>query len=351
MATPVVVLASVGNGARRGLLIKGGLVLEQLARVDTIVMDKTGTLTVGRPRVTDVVLRNGQAEADLLRAAGAIESRSEHPLARALVQAATEQGIRLPEPKSFSTLTGRGVVGIVDDRTWAVGNRRLLVERGVAPDASHEQQAQDLEAAGKTVFFVANEEGVAGLIGVADIIRPEVRSALAELKVLGIRRFLILTGDNERVAAAIAGDLGLDYRAGLLPEDKIAAVRELQASGAVVMMVGDGVNDAPALAQADVGVAMGAAGTDVAIETADVALMRDDWSMAPEALRVGRRAARTIRQNLGFTAAYNVVGIALAFLGILPPVWAATAQSLPDVAVMLNSARLLGGNQHSGDNS
>ena len=341
LATPVVVLASVGNAARRGLLVKGGIALEQLAKVDTVVLDKTGTLTRGEPHLTDIVSLNGLSEGELLATVAAVEARSEHPLARAIVRAADERGVVRMEPEAFIPLPGRGVLGTVGQREWAIGNRGLLAERsiGVAPDP--EARAQALEREGKTVFFVADGTGVAGLVAVADTVRPEAREALAELKRLGIRRLLLLTGDNERVAAAVAGELGLEYRAELLPDDKIATVKALQGDGAVVMMVGDGVNDAPALAQADVGVAMGAAGTDVALEAADVALMRDDWAMVPEAIRLGRRSAGTIRQNLGFTALYNAVGIALAFLGLLPPVWAAAAQSLPDVAIMLNSARLL----------
>jgi len=342
LATPVVVLASVGNAARRGLLVKGGITLETLARVDTLVVDKTGTLTHGEPRVTDVIALNGMDESALLRAAAAVEWRSEHPLARAIAREAQARGLATPAAESFTSLTGRGVAGTVDGTTWAIGNRRLLAERQVAPDPEVDATVRALEHAGKTTFFVAAEDSLAGLIAVADAARMEVKPALAELRRLGVRRVVLLTGDNERVAAAIAGQLGIeDYRADLLPEEKIAAVQELQSEGAVVMMVGDGVNDGPALVQADVGVAMGAAGTDVALEAADVALMRDDWAMVPEALVLGRRAAGTIRQNLGFTAAYNVVGIALAFLGILPPVWAAAAQSLPDVAIMGNSARLL----------
>jgi Cd2+/Zn2+-exporting ATPase/Cu+-exporting ATPase len=348
LATPVVVLASVGNAARRGLLVKGGIALEQLARIDTVVMDKTGTLTHGEPRLTDVVPLNGVAEDDLLRAVAAVESRSEHPLARAIVRAAEERGARPVEPEAFAPLPGRGLVGTVGGREWSVGNRRLLEERGVALAPEHEARAQALERAGRTAFFVAAGGAVAGLVAVADTLRPEAQAALEELKLLGVRRLLLLTGDNERVAAAIAGPLGLEYRAGLLPADKIAAVQALQAEGAVVLMVGDGVNDAPALVQADVGVAMGAAGTDVALEAADVALMRDDWALVPEAIRLGRRAAGTVRQNLGFAALYNVVGITLAFLGLLPPVWAAAAQSLPDVAIMLNSARLLRTRRASG---
>ncbi|HEY0606252.1 MAG TPA: cation-translocating P-type ATPase [Herpetosiphonaceae bacterium] len=341
LATPVVVLASVGNAAQRGLLIKGGLVLEQLARVNTVVLDKTGTLTRGQPQVTDVVALNGVGERDLLQAMAAVESRSEHPLGKAIVRAAAERGVSWPDPENFSPLPGRGIVATVGGRTWAVGNRRLLTEQGIALAPADEAQVQALEASGKTAFVVARDRSIVGLVGVADVIRPEAAAALAELKRLGVRRLLLLTGDNERVAQAVAGELGLEYRASLLPEDKIAAVQALQAEGAVVMMVGDGVNDAPALVQADVGIAMGAAGTDVAIEAADVALMRDDWRMVPEALRIGRRARRTIRQNLGFTALYNIAGITLAAIGVLPPVFAAAAQSLPDVAIMLNSARLM----------
>ena len=340
IATPVVVLASVGTAARRGLLIKGGIALEQLAKVDTVVMDKTGTLTLGKPQLTDLVPLNGVASRELLGAVAALEGRSEHPLAQAMVRAATEQAIPRLEPQQFLPLPGRGLVGIVEGRHWAIGNRRLMAERGVHVDPLVDAHAQALETGGKTAFWVAHEGGVAGLVGVADTLRPEVKAALSDLKRLGIRRLLLLTGDNERVAAAIAAELGIEYRAGLLPEDKIAIVKALQAEGAVVMMVGDGVNDAPALAQADVGVAMGA-GTAVALEAADVALLRNDWSLIPEAVRIGRRGARTIRQNLGFTALYNVVGLALAAVGVLPPVWAAAAQSLPDVAIMLNSARLL----------
>lgn len=341
MATPVVVLASVGNAARRGLLVKGGIALEQLARVDTVVMDKTGTLTHGRPRLTDIVSLNGVSETDLLRSVAAVESRSEHPLARAIVRASQERGVEVVEPETFTPLPGRGLVATLEGQAWAVGNRRLLAERQVELGGAPEERARGLEANGKTVFFVAADQAVVGLVAVADSIRPEARAALDALRRLGVGRLLLLTGDAEPVAAAVAGALGLEYRAGLLPEDKIAAVRALQAEGRVVLMVGDGVNDAPALAQADVGVAMGAAGSAVALEAADVALMRDDWSMVPEAIQLGRRAAGTIRQNLGFTALYNVVGITLAILGLLPPVWAAAAQSLPDIAIMLNSARLL----------
>lgn len=340
LATPVVVLASVGTAAQRGILIKGGMALEQLARVDTLAVDKTGTLTRGEPHVTRLV-PFGVTEDILLRAVATLESRSEHPLARAMVQAADERGLARSGVEQFSALAGRGIVGVIEGTEWAVGNRRFLIERGIGLDAAQEQAAQTLETNGNTVFFVAAQQRLVGLVALADVLRSEVKAALAELAQLGIRQIVLLTGDNERVAAGIAHELGIEYRANLLPEDKIAAVKALQQAGAVVMMIGDGVNDAPALAQAEVGMAMGVAGTDVALEAADVALMRDDWRMVPEALRIGKRGRRTIRQNIGFTALYNVVGLTLAAIGILPPVWAAAAQSLPDVAIMLNSARLL----------
>ncbi|MDQ3692059.1 MAG: cation-translocating P-type ATPase [Chloroflexota bacterium] len=340
IATPVVVLASTGQAARQGLLIKGGIALEQLARVTTVVFDKTGTVTGGRPMLTEVLSLNGRSPNDVLRLAATIERRSEHPVAEAVVTAAGERGLDLAEPSDFSVLPGRGVLGTVGGENWLLGNRRLLAEREIPLGDEAAGEALRLETAGATTFFLATPHQVEGVLAVSDVLRPEVAPALAELRRLGVRRLLLLTGDSERVAVAIAGELGIEYQAGLLPEEKIAVIQRLQAAGEVVMMVGDGVNDAPALTRADVGVAMGA-GAAVSLEAAGVALMRNDWAMVPEAIRIGRRSVRTIRQNLGFTAAYNVIGVALAAVGVLPPVWAAAAQSLPDVAIMLNSSRLL----------
>lgn len=248
LATPVVVLASVGNAARRGLLVKGGLALEQLARVNVVVMDKTGTVTIGVPRVTDVVPLDGYSEDALLAQTATVEARSEHPLARAIVESASARGIAVADPESFTPIPGRGVVGRAAGREWVVGNRRLLDERGILLDERQAERAVELERSGKTVFFAACDGRPAGMIALADIARPEVLAAIAELRHLGVRRVLLLTGDNERVAAAVAGALGVEYRAGLLPEEKIAEVRALQRDGATVMMVGGGVNDAPALA-------------------------------------------------------------------------------------------------------
>ena len=348
LATPLAVVASVGGAARRGLLIKGGIYLEALAKVDTVLMDKTGTLTFGEPKLTDIALVDGAladgapvTETDLLRMAAGLERDSEHALAKAILTEAEQQEIAPPALAHFEALPGYGVTGDLDGQRLNLGNRMLMKRCGAMISASLEAQAQELECQGKTAIFLARDGDLLGMIGVADIIRDEVPDAIEALRKLGIDRLMLLTGDNQRTAAATARQLGIDYRAELLPEDKIAYVKELQAQGRRVAMIGDGINDAPALTQADVGIAMGVAGTDVALEAADVALMRDDWSEVPEALRLGRRAFRTIKQNIGFGILFNVVGISLAAVGILTPIMAAAAESLPDVAVFVNSSRLL----------
>jgi Cd2+/Zn2+-exporting ATPase/Cu+-exporting ATPase len=216
-----------------------------------------------------------------------------------------------------------------------VGSRRSVTAAGVPP------AADDLEAAGKTLLFVELDGALAGVLAAADTVRGEAPRALAAVRALGVRRIELLTGDNERAASDLAGRLGIAHRANLLPEDKIRIVREYQAQGHVVVMVGDGVNDAPALAQADIGIAMAAAGTDIAVEAAHIALLRDDWMLVPEVIRIARRTMRVVRMNLGFTTLYNVVGLTLAAFGILPPILAAAAQSLPDLGILGNSSRLL----------
>jgi Cd2+/Zn2+-exporting ATPase/Cu+-exporting ATPase len=341
LATPTAVIAAVGRAARRGILIKGGRYLELLARVDTVVMDKTGTLTFGRPTVTDVVALADQTEEDVVGLAGTAERLSEHPVAAAVRQAARERGLTPYAPDGFEPLVGLGVRADSSGMRLLVGNRQLMKAEGVPLPSGAEGQAAAWEAGGKTAFYVALDGRVAGLLAVADIPRPEVPEALAALRRLGIKRLLLLTGDNERTASALAERLGVEYRAGLLPEDKIAVVKTLQTGGHTVLMVGDGVNDAPALAQADVGVAMGVVGTDAALEAADIALMQDDWRALPEAVRLGRRAFRVIQQNLALGVLHNVVGVTLAAIGILPPVAAAAGQSIPDLLIMLSSARLL----------
>lgn len=335
LATPIAMLASIGAAAKRGLLIKGGKYLEVLAKADVLLVDKTGTLTEGRPRITDVVALNGQTEDMLLTLAASAERYSEHPLAEAVRAAAAQRGLALQPTEEFAAIPGQGVRAQVAGWHIAVGSLRMLGS-GVDLPA-----ARELESQGKTLLAVAQEGELVGLLAAADTPRAELPTALAAIRDLGIKEIVVLTGDNERTAAALAGTLGVAYRAHLLPEDKIAIVREYQARGHTVVMVGDGVNDAPALAQANVGIAMGVAGTDIAIEAAHVALMREDWRLIPEVLHIARRTMRVVKTNIGFTALYNLAGLSLAAFGVLPPILAAAAQSLPDLGILANSSRLL----------
>lgn len=335
LATPIAMLASIGAAAKRGLLVKGGRYLELLARADVLLIDKTGTLTPGRPRITDVVASDGLTEDEVLRLAASAERYSEHPLARAVLEAARDRGISPAVPADFEARPGLGVRARIDGSEILVGSPRMFATRAGLP------RAAELEAQGKSLVIVARDGQAVGLLAAADVLRPDVPAALGDLRALGIRRIELLTGDNKRAGAALADQIGIACRAGLLPEDKIRIVKEYQAQGHVVVMVGDGVNDAPALAQADIGIAMGAAGSDIAIEAAHVALMADDWGRIPELFRIARRTMGVVKGNLGFTAVYNVVGLSLAAAGILPPILAAAAQSLPDLGILGNSSRLL----------
>jgi Cd2+/Zn2+-exporting ATPase/Cu+-exporting ATPase len=328
-------LASIGGSAKHGLLIKGGRYLESLARADVLLVDKTGTLTLGQPEITDILPLDGCTEADLLGMAASVERYSEHPVAEAVREAAGKRGVQIQDIENFESLPGMGVRAKVNGLLVEVGNRRLI------PAADSLPGRQTLEDQGKTLLFVARDGRLAGILAAADTIRPEVPESMDELRKLGIRQIELLTGDNEQTASTLARSIGIKYRANLLPENKIEIVKEYQAKGHTVVMIGDGVNDAPALAQADVGIAMGAAGTDIAIEAAHIALMRDDWRLVPQIFHTAQRTMKIVRMNLGFTAVYNVVGLSLAAFGILPPVYAAAAQSIPDLGIMANSARLL----------
>ncbi|MGH2593814.1 MAG: heavy metal translocating P-type ATPase [Anaerolineae bacterium] len=358
LATPLAVTASVGAAARRGILIKGGLYLEALARADVWVMDKTGTLTIGQPRVVDVKVVNHAHTpiGKLVALAASVEKYSEHPLAEAITHEAQRLGLSVREPESFEMTVGGGVSARVEGHAILLGSRRWLSEQGVAFDVAADRVTTKLEAEGKTVVGVASASvpsaalrgssrdaphTLIGLIAAADTLRSEVPQALDQLQRLGLRRMILLSGDNHRAVEAIGNRLKIEARGAMLPEDKISFVRHLQAQGHIVAMIGDGINDAPALAQADVGIAMGAAGADLAIEAADIALMRDDWSALPLAVRIARRTFGTIRQNIGFGVLFNIAGVTLASIGILTPILAAAAQSLPDVAVFLNSGKLL----------
>jgi len=338
LATPIAMMASVGAAARQGLLIKGGKVIEALVGCDVMLVDKTGTLTTGRPRITDVVPLGERDEAALLRLAATTERHSEHPLAEAMRTLAAQRQMTAAEPARFEALPGRGVRAVIDGQTVEIGNRRLLAAGAEVGNVA--EIAERLEAEGKTMLFMAVDGELAGLFAAQDTLRSEVADALAAVRAAGIGRIELLTGDNERTAAAIAGSLGLGYRAGLLPEDKIGIVREWQQKGHRVVMVGDGVNDAPALAQADVGIAMGG-GTDVAMEAAHIVLMREDWRLVAESVHIARRTMGVVRTNIGFTALYNLVGLSLAAFGLLPPIFAAALQSIPDIGILANSSRLI----------
>jgi Cu+-exporting ATPase len=335
IATPIAMLASVGAAAKRGLLIKGGKYLESLARADVVLLDKTGTLTLGRPQITDILPLNGLSQSELLTLAASTERYSEHPLAAAVRTAATERQLSLHEPEGFEAVPGVGVRAQINGSLVAVGSHRIVSETASL------NRGKELEAEGKTLLYVTRHGEPIGILAASDILRPEVPAAISCLRALGVRRIELLTGDNERTAASLAEKLGVEYRANLLPEDKIAVVKDYQARGHVVVMVGDGVNDAPALAQADVGIAMAAAGIDVAIEAAHIALMRDDWQLVPDVFHIARRTMRVVKLNIGFTAVYNLLGLSLAASGLLPLVFAAAAQSLPDLGIQANSSRLL----------
>jgi len=335
LATPIAMLASIGMGAQRGLLIKGGKYLELLARANVLLIDKTGTVTLGRPQITDIVPLDEQTPDDLLRLTASCERYSEHPLAEAVRREAVAHGLALSEPVNFEAVPGQGVRAQIDGATIVVGNIHLI------PLANMHSSVRPLQLQGKTLLFVTKDDSLIGALAAADTIRPEVQTALSRVRALGVKRIELLTGDNELTASNLAANLGIDYRAQLLPEDKIAVVKQYQASGHTVVMVGDGVNDAPALAQADIGIAMGVAGTDVALDAAHMALMRDDWELVPDAFAIAHRTMRVVKMNIAFTVLYNLVGLSLAALGILPPIVAAAAQSLPDLGILANSAQLL----------
>jgi Cd2+/Zn2+-exporting ATPase len=341
ISTPVTIVSALAGAARQGVIIKGGAYLEGAGSLDTVVFDKTGTLTEGRPAVTDIVSLDGRDEAAILRLAAAVEQHSEHPLAQAVLAAARERDLTLPAVRDFEALAGRGARALVDGQVVALGNHRLSREMGYDTPAADAALAT-LEAHGRTAFLLMNGAGAVGIIAMADSVRPEALASIQALRHAGVRRIIMLTGDNEGTARAVAQGLGIEeYRSGLLPSEKADFVRELVSSGEYVAVVGDGVNDAPALASATVGVAMGAAGSDVALETADVALMGDDLSKLAGTIQLSRKALAIIKQNITFAIATKAVFLILAAIG-WATLWMAVAADMgASLAVVGNGLRAL----------
>ncbi|WP_328418558.1 heavy metal translocating P-type ATPase [Micromonospora sp. NBC_00389] len=338
LATPTALLVGTGRGAQLGILIKGPEVLESTRRVDTVVLDKTGTVTTGKMTLVDVAPADGQDADELLRLAGALEAASEHPIAQAVAAGAAKAGALAPVA-GFANAEGLGVSGTVDGREVLVGRLRLLRERGLDVPPEIEQAAADAQTAGHTAVLAGWGGRARGVLVVADVVRPTSRAAIGQLRALGLTPVL-LTGDNTAVARTVAVEVGIDeVIAEVMPADKVDVVKRLQADGKVVAMVGDGVNDAAALAQADLGLAMGT-GTDVAIEASDLTLVRGDLTAAVDAIRLSRRTLRIIKSNLFWAFAYNVAALPLAAAGLLNPMIAGAAMAFSSVFVVANSLRL-----------
>ena len=345
LATPMSIMVGVGRGAQSGVLIKNAEALERFEKVDTLVVDKTGTLTEGKPKVVAVRVFGGVAENELIRIAASLEHGSEHPLAAAIVEAATERKIALAPVQDFDSSSGKGVTGVIDGRRIDIGNR-LMMQAGAINVAALEKTAEDLRGEGATAIFVAIDGKPSGVLAIADPIKPTTADAIRSLRDVGVR-VVMLTGDNRTTADAVAQKLGIaDVEAEVLPEDKGKIVERLRKEGRIVAMAGDGVNDAPALAAADVGIAMGT-GTDVAIQSAGVTLLKGDLQGIVTARRLSQATMGNIRQNLFFAFIYNAAGVPIAagvlypFFGLLlSPIISAAAMALSSVSVISNALRL-----------
>src|SRR5437667_10906322 len=346
LATPMSVMVGVGRGAREGILVKNAEALETLEKIDAVVVDKTGTLTEGKPRLVKIVTAQGLEENELLRIVASLEQRSEHPLAAAIVQGARERNLTIAEPELFESITGGGVVGRVQKRDVLIGTPRLLESKGIAGLESLKGEAEKLQDDGATVVFAAIDGKTAGIFAITDPVKQSTPEAIAELHRLGLKT-VILTGDNQATAQAVANKLNIDeVHAEIAPQDKYREIQKLRGAGHIIAMAGHGINDAPALAAADVGIAMGT-GTDVAIESAGITLIEGDLTGIVRARRLSEATMRNIRQNLFFAFIYNAAGVPIAagalyplFGNLLSPIIAAAAMALSSLSVVGNSLRL-----------
>ncbi len=341
ISTPVAIVSAIGSAAKSGVLIKGGMYLEEAGALSVVAFDKTGTLTAGKPQVTDVISTNGNSQDDILSIAAAIESRSEHPLGEAIINNAREKGIIIPAVANFEAILGKGAKGEVNGELYQIGNKRFYTEQRM-PLGNVEDQVSRLQSEGKTVMFLGNNEKILGLIAVADVLRSNSKQAIEKLKKAGIKKVIMLTGDNELIARAIADQVGLDdFRADLLPEDKVDAIKDLLSNYGKVAMVGDGVNDAPAMAISTVGIAMGVAGTDSALETADIALMADDLTRLSYVIELSRKTLKIIKQNITFALILKGLILLLVIPGWLT-LWLAIIGDMgASILVTLNGMRLI----------
>ena len=342
LATPTAFVAAIGNAAKRGILVKSGAVIEQIGKIDVVAFDKTGTLTHGRPVVQEIISLDGVPAEKILVWAASTERGSEHPIGRSIVQCGRDHKIEPVETSGYAILPGYGVAAQVENRRVVIGSRALLAEQGIIWTKDVDQKVRQLESQGQTVIPIAVDGSLTGLITLTDTPRLEARKTITELKQIGIKEVIMVTGDNPRTADRIAKELGIDrVYAEVLPQDKLKITRELQSQGRKVAFVGDGVNDAPALAVAEIGIAMGFAGTDVALETADIGLMTDEMERIPQIIGLSRQALRVIRQNVMFSMSMNVLSVILGGFGIIGPAVGALMHEASALPVLINSARLI----------